>query len=238
MTIRQQRSVVVDGVRFAAIVMMVVYHFFYDLDYFGFVDLAMNQQSSWISFRYVILSGFCLSAGMSLYLVHHRGIRWQILGKRTLRLVLASVLVTLVSLVLFAESWIYFGVLHFFVVASLFAVFFVRLPWLALGAALLLFVEYVSNGVGVQGLFSSLRISLGLPERTEDLVPLLPWLAVLLLGVFCGSLLPKLRQTSWLFAHSSSLAWLCWSSRHSLLIYLVHQPILFALIYPVYFFAQ
>jgi uncharacterized membrane protein len=60
---------------------------------------------------------------------------------------------------------------------------------------------------------------------TEDYVPLFPWLGVVLIGVAVGSLLPRMQRT---LAAGDRIAprWLAWVGRHSLVIYLAHQPIL------------
>lgn len=70
------------------------------------------------------------------------------------------------------------------------------------------------------------------PE-TEDYVPLLPWFGVVLLGIFAGQQLHRPRVTRLLRmvngAHGAIRA-LAWAGRNSLLIYLVHQPILMGLL--------
>jgi len=60
---------------------------------------------------------------------------------------------------------------------------------------------------------------------TEDYVPLFPWLGVVLIGVAIGTALPRI-QRSLAAADRRSPRWLAWLGRHSLIIYLVHQPIL------------
>jgi uncharacterized membrane protein len=61
---------------------------------------------------------------------------------------------------------------------------------------------------------------------TEDYVPLFPWAGVLFCGIAVGHALVRNR-----FAILSSLAtpprWLAWLGRHTLAIYMLHQPILF-----------
>jgi uncharacterized membrane protein len=60
---------------------------------------------------------------------------------------------------------------------------------------------------------------------TEDYVPLFPWLGVVLIGVAIGSALPRMQR--WLAsADRYAPRWLAWLGRHSLVIYLVHQPLL------------
>jgi uncharacterized membrane protein len=60
---------------------------------------------------------------------------------------------------------------------------------------------------------------------TEDHVPLLPWFGVVLVGVALGAALPRARVALDRMGRLSP-RWLGWLGRHSLLIYLVHQPVL------------
>ncbi len=71
---------------------------------------------------------------------------------------------------------------------------------------------------------------------TEDYVPLLPWMGVVLLGISAGHLLEKTTAGKQLlcwylpfgFARILALA-----GRHSLLVYMLHQPVLLALLWPI-----
>ena len=65
---------------------------------------------------------------------------------------------------------------------------------------------------------------------TEDYVPLLPWLGVVMIGIALGHWLSlrqfqPLRPLSRVAPH-----WLRWLGSHSLLVYMVHQPVLIGLL--------
>jgi uncharacterized membrane protein len=69
------------------------------------------------------------------------------------------------------------------------------------------------------------------PE-TADLVPMFPWFGVALLGLIGMRLFATASALAW----SSSAIWaraLAWIGRWSLIIYLVHQPLLFGLVTPI-----
>ena len=142
---------------------------------------------------------------------------------RILQLGLAAGAVTAMSLVMFPKSWIFFGILHFLLVASLLGLVLVRVPLLALAAGLLILMFYNL------GLLTSLwpfdRSWGWLPNNTEDYVPFFPWLGVAFLGIAGASYLP-------LESMQKRLNWMPWFMRrmgqHGLLIYLIHQPIMFA----------
>jgi uncharacterized membrane protein len=61
---------------------------------------------------------------------------------------------------------------------------------------------------------------------TEDYVPLLPWLGVVLVGVAVGHWLLARERNAITALNRATPAWLTWLGRHSLLVYLVHQPVL------------
>src|SRR5258706_16109028 len=106
-----------------------------------------------------------------------------------------AIMVSAGSYFMFPASWIYFGVLHFIAVAGIMGLAFVRLRLanLLIGAALIavgalfaapLFDQPWLNWVGL------------MPRKpvTEDYVPLLPWLGVVLIGLFVGQQLLQARR--------------------------------------------
>ena len=65
---------------------------------------------------------------------------------------------------------------------------------------------------------------------TEDYVPLLPWFGVVLVGIGIGSWLLQHRLQALQRISRRSPRWLTWLGRHSLLVYMVHQPIMVGLL--------
>ncbi len=61
---------------------------------------------------------------------------------------------------------------------------------------------------------------------TEDYVPLFPWLGVVLLGISVGCWLASRGFEPLKPLARGAPTWLTWLGRHSLLVYMVHQPIL------------
>ena len=82
-----------DFLRGSAVVLMVLFHFGYDLALFGYTSYRTTVDMEWITFRAVILSMFLLSVGMSAYLAYADTIDWKKLLKRSLILSLISVLI-------------------------------------------------------------------------------------------------------------------------------------------------
>ena len=71
----------------------------------------------------------------------------------------------------------------------------------------------------------------------EDYVSVIPWFGVVLIGIFIGqTILRNESLQSFLSVHSDHplMRGLAFAGRHSLLIYILHQPILFAILWPVW----
>jgi len=222
----------IDGLdifRGFAILAMVLYHFTYDLNYFRIISLDMNHTPTILLIRYTIMSIFLLSVGMSLALAHKGAIRWSAMRKRVLQLGSASLIVTITTYFVFPSSWIYFGILHFILVASLITVMLLKFPKVTLGLTLIILIGSVTHLLNMHALYALLQVPLALPSHTEDLVPLFPWLAV----VFIGTLLVHYNLHEKIFTlpifnvkfRINKL--LKKMGQNSLLIYLIHQGILF-----------
>lgn len=218
------RIYTIDFVRCLAIVLMVIFHFAYDLKYFGYVSWDVPDGSGWRQFRYVILTLFFLCVGFSLAVVHNNGIKLKHFAKRLVLLVLAAAAVTASSLVMAPDNWIFFGVLHFIAVASVICVPFASYPKTAFVIGLAIIVVFNL------GIFTSMwpfqGISHLLPSYTNDYVGMFPWTGVVLLGIWFSSVNQVKNDPMKAFGKPK---WVAFSSRHSLIIYLLHQPFFFAI---------
>jgi uncharacterized membrane protein len=222
------RLICIDALRGFAIVLMVIYHFCFDLSYFGLASFDFYQDRFWLNFRTLILSLFLGLVGVSLVLASQPRLNIRRYLRRLGVLVASAALVSLATWWMFGERWVFFGVLHFIAVASLLGLPLVRAGWwnLIAGIGVILFAtQYQSAWFDIPG-----RRWIGLMTHkpaTEDYVPLLPWMGVVLLGIFAGPYIMRWLQTH---MHGISdavpLRWLACAGRHSLVIYLMHQPLL------------
>lgn len=231
------RHLLVDVLRGVAIVLMMVYHFSFDLAYFHWLDIDFYNDPAWQAFRALIVSLFLGLVGVSLYLAAGKGLHWRRYLRRLALLAACAALVSLGSYLVFPRSMIYFGILHFILVASILGLALVRFHWLNLALGLVL----VWVGVSLRHpLFDHPALNwVGLMTHkpvTEDYVPLLPWFGVVLLGIFVGRLLysePLPALARWRSDHPL-VRLLALGGRHSLLIYMLHQPLFFAILAPVF----
>lgn len=221
-----ERLQAIDAARGIALALMIAYHFCFDLNYFGVIRVDFNHSFPWLAFRACIVSLFLVVSGISLVLAGGRE-RGHFL-KRQGRLLAAALLVSAGSYLLFPGSYIYFGILHFIFVAGFIGRLFVplgRLVPLGAGIAVLAIGVFYSNAVFDAPFLHWFGLMTYKPD-TEDYVPLFPWLGVVLVGVSFGRLLERRKSPS-----CSCLKPLAAAGRHSLAIYLIHQPVLLGLLY-------
>ena len=221
-----------DASRTVALFAMVVFHFARDLEIFGVLPNGFTMTGGWAVFARVIAGSFLFLSGVSLIVAHGAGLRFHAWAKRLAMLVLAALLVSVGTYVAFPESYVYFGILHVIAACSLIGVLIITAPtWALIVSACLVLVAdaylgrqvFVSPWLAWTGLGSTVRPSL-------DFLPLVPWLAPFLMGMAFAKLVPMrgvfgTMQTTWL-ANAMT-----WPGRHSLAVYLCHQPVLFATIW-------
>lgn len=229
-----------DTVRGVCILSMVAYHGMYDLvDIFGLPSAWYTglpgyiwQQS--ICWTFILLSGLC----------------WQLSRrhvKRGLLLVGCGAAITLITWLVMPSQRILYGVLNLLGLSALLLIpldkVFRKIPaWAGLGGALLLFAltKTVARGsLGFEGLVlcrlprwlyaTDLLAVVGFPSPSfwsTDYFPLLPWFFLFCAGYFLWSLLDKSPRAKELLR--PGLRPLSFLGRHSLAIYLIHQPALMA----------
>jgi uncharacterized membrane protein len=225
-SISTPRALVLDAWRGGASILMIIYHFCYDLNYFKMVAFDFSHQPVWLSFRAVIVTLFVGIVGISLHLATANGLKFHAFIKRLMILLCCAILISIISAVLFKTRFIFFGILHFIALASVLGLLFIRWFWFNLLGGLSLLVI----GIKMQHPWFNHPILqwVGLmtyKPPTEDYVPLLPWFGIILLGLFVGKILHQ--QGYWYRQVSSSwVPRLAVIGQHSLLIYLVHQPLL------------
>lgn len=220
--------------RGTAILFMIVFHFSFDLNYFRVISVDFLNDPPWPQFRILIVSMFLLIMGMSLQLATRHGLNRRSFLRRLLLLLLYAGLVTVGSRYLFPESYIWFGILHFIALASVLGLLFVRLNHLnlALGVAIVLLGALLELPFFDQPALQWIGMMTHLPY-TEDYVPLVPWFGVVLLGIYLGRQVFERAGPARLMAISPRHLpgrTLALAGRHSLHIYILHQPVLLGIL--------
>lgn len=227
----------VDALRGFALIAMIIFHASWNLDVFGFAQLGVMSEPGWLWFARVIAGSFILLAGLSLMLAEISGQRSRPKIVRIGKITIAAIAVSIATYIVFPGSFVYFGILHHIALASLLAWPLLRVNSVIL-AALALLLVLINSNFAFQVADTRWLAWIGISEEvpaTNDYVPLLPWFAVFLSGLIVGREIVKRERIRQIL--SQKPAWakpLVWMGRHSLLIYLLHQPILFGIAYGVF----
>ncbi len=223
--------------RGVAIIAMIVYHFSWDLSAYQLIGVDVVADLGWRIFARSIASTFLVLVGVNLVLAARNGFRPGPYFRRLGTIAAAALLVSLGTWWIDPNTFVFFGILHLVVVASVLALPFLRVPiWLTATVAVLFLAGpyFLTNDIFNQPAWYWLGLST-MPPATVDYVPIFPWFGVVLLGVAAGRLivdheaLPLWRwhPSGW-FANALGVV-----GRWSLLIYLIHQPVLFGALYLV-----
>lgn len=244
--IKKIRYTVPDIIRGASVVAMIVYHTLWDLVYLFGVSVPwfktdagfLFQQS--ICWSFVLISGFC----------------WH-LGKKKIRrgiIVLAcSFVLTAVTAIFMPEQIILHGVLSLIGTAMLVTIPLDKvlkrinpLVGIVMNFLLFLLTYDVSNGfIGIAGYrlcelpeslyINTLTAFFGFPHGefySSDYVPVLPWIFVFFIGYFVYALIEKKNKLNLLSAFTCKP--IEFIGRHSLEIYIAHQPIIFGILFLIF----
>lgn len=227
----------IDLARGLALVAMATYHFSWDLEFFSYLEPGTAGTGPLKWYARSIAASFLILVGVSLVLAHGNGIRWRGYGKRLAMVAGAAAAITLVTWYATPGAFIFFGILHQIAVASVLGLVFLRVPAITLAclAAAWFSVPFWAKSE----LFSHpLLLWIGLspfPPRSNDFVPLFPWFAAVLAGMAFARFMIDTGITQRLAdrpphrnAFTRALRFI---GRHSLITYLLHQPLLVACIY-------
>ncbi len=214
------RSNFLDSLRGIAVLWMIIFHTAYDLKIFQFIDLDFTQ-GFWFSFPRVIAFTFLFCVGLSLYYTHASGIKWKSLQQRTFKLAFSAGAVSLGTYLLFPTQWIFFGTLHCILIGSILGALVVNRRTIAFVILILLLTLQYGFGLDLKW------VSRIIHKPSMDFIPIYPWFWTIVLGILTG---PYLSRISW-FIKMRPLPFLNYLGQHSLLIYLIHQPVIFGLIW-------
>lgn len=225
-----KRFSVLDVWRSLAVLLMLAYHFLYDLYIFGVISAAQMFSTPLNILERFICCSFILLAGASA--------RFSRSNMRRGIIVLAcGVVVELGALV--GGQVIRFGILMFMGVSMelyhFLGKYLQKIPPAALGwTSLILFfltdAWTKSARVTVNWLYPLGFMGPGF--HSADYFPLLPWFFLFLLGTVLGGWFLENRENP-LLTRSFPGA-LTWLGRHSLLVYVLHQPVLYGVSYLIW----
>lgn len=223
---------VLDLARGLALFAMASYHFSWDLEMFGYLDPGTTTHGLFKAYARSIAGSFLFLAGVSLVLAHGNGVRASAFVKRLAMVAGAAGLISLVTYFATPDSFIHFGILHAIAASSVIGLAFLRLP--AVLTVLAGIACIALPGFFRHEAFNPIWLSwIGLftvPPRSNDFVPLMPWLGPFLTGMGATQYAVSQDLTARLAAFATGTGPAAratrFCGRHSLAFYMLHQPVL------------
>lgn len=225
-----KRIDLIDSVRGFCVIGMVIYHFMYDLTAFLNVPSYILYNPI-MNFLQVFFAGtFIALCGVSSNLSKNN-------KKRGYKLALVAIVITIATYFVNNTVYVVFGIIHFLAFCVITYGFVekqfkkLKLNWIfpVIMLALFIIVRQILNntvfyikGLSILG-FTNINFV------SSDYFPILPWIFLFYLGVYLGDRLKKGLFPSWVYTVKCKL--LSKIGKHSLAIYILHQPILMVIIY-------
>jgi uncharacterized membrane protein len=213
----------IDFIRFFAILLMVTFHFIFDLN--EFVGVNVNYEAgfwhlvgSTSAILFIFISG--ISSGFS-----------KDSFKRGLKVLGFGMIITIATYFFDKEEYIRFGILHFLGVSMMLFPLLKKINnWLLLVIGIVSFVlgRFIENMV----VKTVLLLPLGFMYSgfaSLDYYPLLPYISYFILGIICYKLYYFKKKSLFKFEFNSRIVQTI--AGNSLFIYLIHQPIFLLGIY-------
>jgi uncharacterized membrane protein len=225
----------IDALRGMAVILMVFFHFVWDLQFTGLAEVDVFSRP-WQTFARGIGASFLMLLGMSLTLRASRG---RLTTSYTLRraglLLGLGMLISLATYLFAGASYVRFGILHLLGIATLLV-----FPFTGLSAV----VSAITGAVFIVTGFMLAQMAVPFPwliwlgvsqqgVTMVDYYPLLPWAGFALLGVALARFIYPHSVRRFPLPNIASLPALRvlrFLGAHSLSIYLLHQPILLSLL--------
>ena len=233
---RPTRFAFIDLLKGVAIVAMVIYHAGFDLTLQRLISIDLINDPWWTAFARIIASTFVGLVGFNLVLATRAGFRPERYFRRLGLIVGAALLVSAGTWWFDARTFVFFGILHQIALSSLLGVAFLRVPTVVV-ALVAAFIIVLPQFFDHQFFDAPFMWWVGLSATdplSVDYVPLFPWFGVALAGMVAARIFltwgTETRLAVWApggrLARAVTVA-----GQWTLPIYLIHQPILFGLLF-------
>jgi uncharacterized membrane protein len=235
------RFIELDVLRGIAVIGMIIFHYFFLINYLDITAYTMYE-GWWLVLARSVEILFLILVGVSLALSYKKN---AIVGglikdwykkqyKRAGVIFAYAMTVSLVTFIFIPQQIIIFGILHFISISIVLLVPFAGKKYIPL---ILAGIAYVLSTI-IHNTFASQKALLifGFDVgggSSIDYFPLFPWISLVLFGIFLGNSLYKNYQGKLLFLNDKNifLVLLSWAGRQSIIIYMLHIPFLFLFIF-------
>lgn len=224
-----------DLARASLVLAMIAYHFYWDLVYFHMINETPYKAYLSKIFAHAIAAGFLFISGFSIVISSQGNGFFKKFLWRLWKILSASLVISYITYLIFPQDFIYFGILHQIALSSILIVCLLRANYVIdfLIAIAIFTLTYILQDTNIT---NSLLPYLGLTKNIKpsvDFVPIFPWTAFSIIGSGAAKLYLKNNSIR---PNSPTICNICRKitltlSKYSLLIYLLHQPILFGALY-------
>lgn len=235
----------IDEVRGIAIILMVLYHLCFDLVYIFNVRIDIFNSAP-VNFMRDLFAGlFIFISGISCRFSSNN-------FKRGMICLLCGIGVTLVTCFFMKNEVIYFGILHMLGISVILYSWFekilnkIKFPifGIVISGLLFYFTKEISKckiGIWSFSVDENLKrwlFPFGITSvdfRSWDYFPLIPLVFVFFAGCYFGVYVTENRLPE--FFYKMHLKPIAFVGRHTLWVYLLHQPILYGILYGIFYYA-
>lgn len=239
----RKRYYILDSIRGFTLLNMIVYHAIWDLANIFAINWQWYRSEyahiwqQFICCTFIMLSGFCQPLGRTPI-------------KRGAIVFASGAVISLVTIIFMPENRIVFGVLTLIgscmIISSFIGNIVKKIPpviGFIISIAVFNMFRHISKGyIGPKGIRiaelpdllykSNITSYFGFPHEgffSTDYFPLFPWFFLFLSGIFLFHSAQKYNLLNF-FERSLSKP-IEWLGRHSLIIYMIHQPVIYAILY-------
>jgi len=229
---KKKRIEIIDALRGLAVVLMVIHHLLYNLTAFLDAPEWLFTNPVFDILHYIFAGLFILLSGVS-----SRFSRGNV--ERGAIVIVLAVMITYVTNRMDMPIW--FGILHMLGISMIFfgltqklwdaiprkVAPFIFIPLIAASALAKTYIPLTSENIWLKDALSILGWSQP-GFRSFDYFPLLPWIFVFLLGTWAGIYIKERKLPKWFYEIKPPIFPAI--GRKSLLIYILHQPVLYAIV--------
>ncbi len=231
------RHLELDLLRTLAIILMVIFHLAFDLkEFYGWTMNLYGGGWWWVQriAAHLFLGLVGASFAVSWDRAQRKNQKWlQIYKKNLLRgagLIGWGLVISLATYAIDPHTFIRFGVLHLIGISVMLLPLFAQLGGWNLIISFLFLTGWLSHDWGFSRLFLPV-----FPTAFDslDYFPLFPWFGTVLIGYALGCIVYVRWQWQWQIKQQT-VEQLSWPGRHSLMIYLLHQPVLIGVLWVIH----
>ena len=242
----KNRIIILDTLRGILIILVILYHFLYDLNFIFDVNVPLMNTAGINIFRDIFVSMLIFISGICCNLSKNN-------IKRGIKVLFWGLIISFVTIIFLPEERIIFGILHFFGTAMI--IYGVISPvvtaifnkdhgkTIRLITAAVMFIMFLltyniydyyyplinrlaSSDVFLQYLLFFAGFNTGVISM--DYYPVFPWIFLFLSGAFSFYGIQNLRLPD--YVYKNYLPFITFIGRHTLIIYICHQPILYGIL--------